>query len=61
MNLYFNDFKIHKNYPAFSILLKIIFTINHGQTSVQRGFNDNNVVIIKDDISVVSVIKRRFL
>ena len=60
MNLYFNDFKVHENYPAFSTLLKIIFTLSHGQASVERGFNDNNVVL-KDDISVVSVIKRRSL
>ena len=60
MNLYFNDFKVHENYPAFSTLLKIIFSLSHGQASVERGFNDNNVVL-KDDISVVSVIKRRSL
>ena len=60
MNLYFNDFKVHENYPAFSTLLKIIFTLSFGQASVERGFNDNNVVL-KDDISVVSVIERRSL
>ena len=56
----FKDFKVHENYPAFSTLLKIIFTLSHGQASVERGFNDNNVVL-KDKISSVSVIGRRFL
>ena len=56
-DLYFKDFKVHENYPAFSTLLKIIFTLSHGQASVERGFNDNNVVL-KDNISNVSVIAR---
>ena len=34
-DLYFKDFKVHKNYPAFSTLLKIIFTLSHGQASVE--------------------------
>ena len=59
-DLYFKDFKVHENYPAFSTLLKIIFTLSHGQASAERGFNDNNVVL-KDNISIVSVIARRFL
>ena len=59
-DLYFKDFKVHENYPAFSTLLKIIFTLSHGQISVEREFNDNNV-LLKDNISNVSVIVRRFL
>ena len=58
-DLYFKDFKVHENYPAFSTLLKIIFTLSHGQISVERGFSDNNV-LLKDN-SNVSVIARRFL
>ena len=54
-DLYFKDFKVHENYPAFSTLLKIIFTLSHGQAS--RGFRDNNVVL-KDNISNVSFIAR---
>ena len=34
-DLYFKDFKVHENYPAFSTLLKIIFTLSHGQASVE--------------------------
>ena len=56
-DFYFKDFKVHENYPAFSTLLKIISTLSHGLASVERGFNDNNVVL-KDNISNVSVIAR---
>ena len=58
-DLYFKDFKVHENYPAFSTLLKIVFTLSYGQASVEWGFNDNSVVL-KDNISNVSVIARRF-
>ena len=34
-DLYFKDFKVHENCPAFSSLLKIIFTLSHGQASVE--------------------------
>ena len=59
-DLYFKDFKVHNNCPAFSTLLKIISTLSHRQAGMERGFNDNNVVL-KDNISNVSVIARRFL
>ena len=59
-DLYFKDFKVDENYPAFATLLKIIFTLSHGQASVEQGFNGNNVVL-KDNISNVSVIASRFL
>lgn len=57
---YFQDMDIHNKYPSFSNLVKLICTISHGQASVERGFNDNNVVL-KDNISGESVIARRFL
>ena len=57
---YFMDMKENKKHPYFSTLLKLVFTISHGQASVGRGFNDNNVVL-KDNISSISVIARRFL
>ena len=59
-DLYFKDFKVDENYPAFATLLKIIFTLSHGQASVEQGFSGNNVVL-KDNISNVSVIASRFL
>ena len=59
-DLYFKDFQVDENYPAFSTLLKIIFTLSHVQGSVEQGFNDNNMVL-KDNISNMSVIASRFL
>ena len=53
-DLHLKDFEVHENYPAFSTLL------SHGQASVERGVNVNNVVL-KDNISNVAVIARRFL
>ena len=37
----------------------MIFTLSHGQASVERRFNDSNV--LKDNTGNVSVIARRFL
>ena len=34
--------------------------MNHGQASVERGFNDNNVVL-KDNMNENKVIARRFI
>ena len=34
-DLYFKDFKVHDNCPAFSTLLKIIFTLSHGQAGME--------------------------
>ena len=34
-DLYFKDFKVHENYPVFSTLLKMIFTLSHGQVIVE--------------------------
>ena len=59
-DLNFKDFQVDENYPAFSTLLKIIFTLSHVQGSVEQGFNDNNMVL-KDNISNMSVIASRFL
>ena len=58
-DLYFKDFKVHENYPAFSTLLKIIFTLSHGQASAELGFNDISVVL-KGNNNVL-VITRSFL
>ena len=59
-DLYFKDFQVDENYPAFSTLLKIILTLSQGQGSVEQGFNGNNMVL-KDNISNMSVIASRFL
>ena len=49
-NLYFDDIRVHE----------IVFVLSHGQVSVERGFNDNNLVLRlnqNDD----TVVARRFI
>ena len=41
--LWFGKVGIHK-YPQISRILKLIFCLFHGQASVEREFNDNNIV-----------------
>ena len=61
-----DDFFFHKlknveeNYDEFSMVLKVVFILSHGQATVERGFNDNNV-ILKDNMGDNTVIARRFL
>ena len=40
--------------------IKIIFCMSHGQASVERGFNNNNVVL-KDNMGESTIIARRFI
>ena len=57
---FFHDLKIEDNYPDLSIIMKIIFTLSGGQAHVERGFNDNNVVL-KDNQKDNTVVARRFI
>lgn len=43
--LYFDDVRVHEKYPELSTIMKIIFVLSHDQASVERGFNDNNLVL----------------
>ena len=47
-------------YPELAVIMKIIFTLSHPQTNVERGFNDNNVVL-KQNQKHETVVSRRFL
>ena len=47
------------SYFLLAMILKIIFWMSHGQASVERGFNDNNV--LKHYIAENTVIARRFI
>ena len=40
--------------------MKIIFTLSGSQASVERGFNDNNIVL-KDNQKENTVVARRFI
>lgn len=43
--LYFDDVRVHEKYPELSTIMQIIFVLSHDQASVERGFNDNNLVL----------------
>ena len=58
-NLYFNQLHIDK-YKELASVLKILFTISHGQASVERGFSLNKA-ILKDNIEQMSVISQRLI
>ena len=57
---FFHDIRIGDKYPELAAILKIILTLSHGQASVERGFNDNNIVL-KDNHKSDSVVARRFI
>ena len=57
---FFGTLKVDEKYPDLASVMIIIFVLSHGQASVERGFNDNNVVL-KDNQSTDSVIARRFI
>ena len=38
----------------------LILTLSHGQAEVERGFNNNNLVL-KDNMSIDSIVARRFM
>ena len=52
--------KVQNIYPDLAMVMKIIFTLSHGQASVERGFNDNNV-ILKTNQHGDTVVARRFV
>ena len=59
-DFFFQKLGIENSYPSLAIILKIIFCMIHGQTSAERGFSDNNVVL-KDNMGENTIIARRFI
>ena len=62
--LFLHDIKVQDSYPDLAMVMKIIFTLSHGQASVERGFNDNNVVLNTnqhDDTAVARRFVRNYL
>ena len=57
---FFHDIRIGEKYPELAAIVKIILTLSHGEASVERGFNDNNIVL-KDNHKSDSVVARRFI
>ena len=57
---FFQDMKMEVTYPDLAMVMKIVCALSHGQASVERGFNDNNIVLKqnqKDD----TIVARRFI
>ena len=59
-DFFFKSIKVEQKFPALALVLKIIFSMSHGQASVERWFNDNNVVL-HHNMAADSVIARRFV
>ena len=61
------DQKLHRldefyfqNYRTFSFLLKIVFTLSHGQTAVEQWFSINQQVI-NQNMKSETIIARRLI
>ena len=59
-DFFFKTLKVGERYPNLATLMKVVFTLSHGQASVERGFNDNNLVL-KDNLKDNSIVARRFV
>ena len=59
-DFFFHQLGIEDSYPSLAVILKVIFCLSHGQASVERGFNDNNVVL-KDNMAETTIIARRLI
>ena len=59
-DFFFPSLVIEDSYPPLAVILKIIFCMSHGQASVERGFNDHNIVL-KDNMGDSTIIARRFI
>ena len=59
-DFFFQDLKVEDSYPDLALIMKVVFTLSHGQASVERGFNDNNAVL-KQNQKDNTVVSRRFI
>ena len=44
-DFFFEKLGIENSYLSLAMTLKVFFCMSHGQSSMERGFNDNNVVL----------------
>ena len=58
-DFYFKDIKLAK-YPDLAAIFKLLFTLSHGQASVERGFSINKTVL-EDNISTNAIVGRRYV
>ena len=59
-DFFFKNTNVEQKFSALDLVLKIIFSMSHGQASVERGFNDNNAVL-HHNMAAGSAIGRRFV
>ena len=59
-DFYFNSFMDMKKYPKFSLFLKLVFVLSHGQAAVGRGFNLRDISL-QENISAESTNSRRII
>ena len=41
--------------------LLLIMTLIHGQAEVEKGFNNNSFLVLKDNLKIDSIVARRFI
>ena len=58
-DFYFKKCNINR-YKELAAIVKILFTLSHGQASVERGFSENNQVLAQN-MKVESIISRRLI
>ena len=59
-DIYFNSVMDMKKYTEFSLLLKLVFVLSHGQAAVERGFNLRGISL-QENISAESTNSRRII
>ena len=59
-DFYFNSVMDMKKYPKFSLLLKLVFVLSHGQAAVERGFNLHDISL-QENIGAESTNSRRII
>ena len=57
---FFKVLQIHSTFHELGEVMKVIFTLSASQASVERGFNDNNLVL-KDNQKNGTIVARRFI
>ena len=59
-NLFFQKIKVDIKYPNMWAPLVLIMTLSYGQIEVERGFN-NNRLVLKCNLKVDSIVARHFI
>ena len=57
---YFETVKVGVNYRVLSKVLIFIFTLGHGQASIERGFSINSNML-SENMKEISLVSRRII